>query len=160
LVHDSLYICLTGHQHPLRYCHLFSHAPERRFSSVRPRYNSLGAQYHSQCVRHDGDCGASLVDGSDNSLFDVHTDQSIYVLNICYCRIWCHLCRCHYYFACGLCIEKPCLLDRSRRRFSTGCMCSSFLLLCALTCFISADIDAALDRCANRTNWSRSFLGK
>ena len=51
--------------------------------------------------------------------------------------------------------------------FSTGLSITSQLAVCgyrpsfsfcALSCLILADIDAALDRCANWTNWSTSLL--
>ena len=42
----------------------------------------MGVRIHTECVRHGGNCGLSLVDGSVNGVFDGHLNQSICVLNI------------------------------------------------------------------------------
>lgn len=82
----------------------------------------MGIRIGSRYVRHGGNCGSSLADGSVNGgFFDGHLNQSICVLDIPHRPIGRHLCAFEYHGDCTLRIEKPCLVIRSRRRLSAGC---------------------------------------
>ena len=119
----------------------------------------MGVRIYSQCVRHGGYRGASLVDGPENCFFNDHPGQSIRVLNIPRGRIGRNLCG--YQYCCGCALRKPYRVDRTRYRFPTGCMCPLVIpFFCALIRFVLAGFDTFLDRRAGWANWSISYATK
>ena len=122
----------------------------------------MGARYGSHFVRHGGDRGASLVDGSKTDFFDEHPGQdpgqSKRVVNIRHHRIWRIVFGCQFGNTCALHIEFPCLDGRTQRSFSTGCMCPLVIpFVCTLSSFVLAGFDTSLDRRAGWANQSISY---
>ena len=122
----------------------------------------MGARYGSHFVRHAGDRGASLVDGSKTDFFDEHPSQdpgqSKRVVNIRHHRIWRIIFGCQFGYTCALHIEFPCLDGRTQRSFSTGCMCPLVIpFVCTLSSFVLAGFDTSLDRRAGWADQSISY---